>query len=63
MRLFLKKILIFALIIIVFLAMGEVVVRHVATPYSYKYGYIKERGGEIATLVLYSLRDHTLRTR
>ena len=57
MRLFLKKILIFALIIIVFLAMGEVVVRHIATPYSYKYGYIKERGGEIATLVLGS--SHT----
>ena len=47
----------FSLIIIVFLTVGEIVVRCLPSSYSYKYGYIKEHGSAITTIVLGS--SHT----
>lgn len=57
MKLFLRKVILFSLISIVFLTVGEIVVRRLPTSYSYKYGYVKDHGSAIATLVLGS--SHT----
>lgn len=57
MRLFLKKVLWFSLLVIGVLFIGELVVRSIETPYRYKAEWLKEHGEEVNTLVLGS--SHT----
>lgn len=57
MRRFLKKILLFSLIIIALLVAGEVVVRRMPTSYSYKHDRMESGAAGVATLVLGS--SHT----
>lgn len=57
MKKFLINTAIFAAIILVILAAGEIVVRNLPNSYSYKHRYIKEHGESVATLVLGS--SHT----
>ena len=57
MKKFLIKTSIFAAIILVILATGEIVVRNLPNSYSYKHRYIKEHGESMSTLILGS--SHT----
>lgn len=57
MRKFLKRIALFATIVLTILAIGEVVVRNIPDSYSYKHQFITGHGHEIATLILGS--SHT----
>lgn len=57
MRRFLKNTGLFAVIILLLLAVGEVVVRHLPNSYGYKHRWLSGHGGAVSTLVLGS--SHT----
>lgn len=57
MRRFLRYTLLFSLIILALLGVGEIVVRRMPTSYSYKDGWLRGHGRDVATLVLGS--SHT----
>lgn len=57
MRLFLKKVLWFSVLVIGLLLIGELVVRSINTPYNYKTEWLRKNGEKVNTLVLGS--SHT----
>jgi hypothetical protein len=57
MKSFISKILLFSSFIIVFIAIGEILVRRVPNPYSYKHQWMRNNAQKIETLVLGS--SHT----
>lgn len=57
MKLFLKKILWFSLLVLGLLFIGELVVRSIETPYRYKADWLRENGDKVKILVLGS--SHT----
>lgn len=52
MRRFLKNILVFGIIVVVLLCVGEIVARGLPSPYADKDKYIMEHGQDISTLIL-----------
>ena len=57
MRRFLKITAFFSLAVFFLLVLGEIVVRGIPTPYSYKAAWLREHGAAVNTLVLGS--SHT----